>query len=156
MAFFSSNHKRQYESKVIPHFFLFLCTTALLGAVHKGRPQLFWGEGVPNCRRLQTLGGEGSQECRRLHFKKFNQDTIPLKIFLQFEPIRKRIYTDGWNVWSGWLSKFCSILDIQEPLTDFHKNEAFLFFENKVQNGQLKKNWVFQNPWILKICLWNL
>ena len=40
----------------------------LLGAVHKGRPQFLGGEGVPNCRHLQTWGGEGSQECRRLHF----------------------------------------------------------------------------------------
>ena len=36
----------------------------------------------------------------------------------------------GWK--SGKSSKFCPILDIQEPLTDFHRNEAKKI---KIKNG---------------------
>ena len=39
--------------------------------------------------------------------------------------------------------KFCPILDIQEPLMDFHRNEEKKI-EKKVQNGQLKKTEFFK------------
>ena len=57
-------------------------------------------------------------------------------------------------------------VDIQEPLTDFHKNEAKnMFFEKKVQNGRLEKTKFFKiansqivfpkisdiGPWISRI-----
>ena len=42
-------------------------------------------------------------------------------------------------------SKFRPIFDIQEPLTDFHGEEAKkMFFEKKVQNGRLKKTEFFK------------
>ena len=53
----------------------------------------------------------------------------------------------GWK--SGLSSKFCPFLDIQETLTDFHKNEAlFFFFEKK---GPKWQNWVFQNRQFSKL-----
>ena len=45
--------------KNIPQFILVRLVKFVLGAVHKGRPQFLGGEGVPNCRRLPTLGGGG-------------------------------------------------------------------------------------------------
>ena len=49
-------------------------------------------------------------------------------------------YTGGWNVWGGWFlaanqddHQNFSILDIQEALMDFHRNEANknFFFEKE-------------------------
>ena len=44
--------------------------------------------------------------------------------------------------------KFCPILDIQEPFTDFHRNEAKkkFFLKKKIQNGRLKKTEFFSYP----------
>ena len=44
-------------------------------------------------------------------------------------------YTRGRNVWVGWF--LAGNQGSQEPLTDFHGNEAFFL------NGRLKKNWDF-------------
>ena len=112
-----------------------------------GRPQLLGGEGVPNCRRLQTLGGEGSQECRRLHFLKNNQDTIPVKIFLQFVLLRERKYTDGWNVWGGWFlagnqgnyQNFVPSLISKNLWRIFIKMKHFLFLEKGPKWANIEK-----------------
>ena len=73
----------------------------------------------------------------------------------------------GWK--SGLSSKYCPFLDIQETLTDFHKNEALFFFlKKKVQNGKteffkiansqnlfVKISWVSRMDWCEGHC-WSL
>ena len=48
----------------------------------------------------------------------------------------------GWK--SGYLSNFCPILDIQEPLTDFHKVEAKKILKKKSKMTDSKKNEFFK------------
>ena len=54
----------------------------------KGLPQrtsaIFRGGGGTQLQTFANFRGEGSQECRRMHFLKDNQDTFPIKNFLQF------------------------------------------------------------------------
>ena len=57
---------------------------------------------------MQTFAdsrGEKTQECRRLHLKKNNQDTFPIKNFLQFVLLRKRytLAAEMFGVGDFWL-----------------------------------------------------
>jgi hypothetical protein len=73
---------------------------------------------------------------------------------------------DFWAGNQNENKKFCPVLDIQEPLTDFHVDKAIFFFlKKKVQIGGIKKQEFFEiansqknfvkilqiGPWISRI-----
>ena len=108
-----------------------------LGAVHKGRPQILRGEGVPKYRRLQTWGGEGSQECRRLHFFLNNQYILSIKNskFLAICASKKKIYHKYKVAWNT----LTSFIDFSQKLK---QKVLILFFPFIIISNQVDLNWV--------------
>ena len=82
-----------------------------IGAVHKGCPQFLGGEGVPNCRRLPTLGGRGLRNADVYIFKKIT--TRVVKLGLRY-----------------WISLIFLIHWILQEVCNFCKLESPFLFNN--------------------------